>query len=227
MSKFLKNERNIEMKEKDMRISKVKKIDYSLYLVADSSFITLENAEKKITEAIKGGVTIIQLRAKDISGAEFYNMALKIKKIAAYYNVPLIINDRVDIAIAADADGVHTGQEDIPAKEVRKLIGTDKIMGISVSNTAEAEKAEADSADYLGAGAVFPTDTKPDAKYVNIEEFTEIKKRVKIPVVAIGGINSENAEKIFLSGADGIAVVSAILGEKDVKEAAFRLKKLV
>ncbi len=203
--------------------TEIKKIDYSLYLVADSSFITLETAEKKVTEAIEGGVTIVQLRAKDISAAEFYNMALKIKMITGYYNMPLIINDRVDIAIAADADGVHTGQEDLPVKEVRKLIGINKIMGISVSNITEAEKAERDSADYLGAGAMFPTDTKLDAKYVSIEELREIKKKVQIPVVAIGGINAGNAEKIFCAGADGIAVVSAVLGEKNIKEAALKL----
>ena len=211
------------MKGKDMYGTEIKKIDYSLYLVADSSFITLETAEKKVTEAIEGGVTIVQLRAKDISAAEFYNMALKIKMITGYYNMPLIINDRVDIAIAADADGVHTGQEDLPVKEVRKLIGINKIMGISVSNITEAEKAERDSADYLGAGAMFPTDTKLDAKYVSIEELREIKKKVQIPVVAIGGINAGNAEKIFCAGADGIAVVSAVLGEKNIKEAALKL----
>ena len=203
--------------------TEIKKIDYSLYLVADTSFMTLETAEKKVTEAIEGGVTIVQLRAKDISAAEFYNMALKIKMVTGYYNVPLIINDRVDIAIAADADGVHTGQEDLPAGEVRKLIGMNKIMGISVSNTAEAEKAERESADYLGVGAMFPTDTKLDAKYVSLEELGEIKKKVQIPVVAIGGINAENAGQLFCAGADGIAVVSAILGEKNIKEAALKL----
>ena len=203
--------------------TEIKKIDYSLYLVADTSFMTLETAEKKVTEAIEGGVTIVQLRAKDISAAEFYNMALKIKMVTGYYNVPLIINDRVDIAIAADADGVHTGQEDLPAGEVRKLIGMNKIMGISVSNISEAEKAERESADYLGAGAIFPTDTKLDVKYVSLGELGEIKKKVQIPVVAIGGINAENAGQLFGAGADGIAVVSAILGEKNIKEAALKL----
>ena len=203
--------------------TEIKKIDYSLYLVADTSFMTLETAEKKVTEAIEGGVTIVQLRAKNISAAEFYNMALKIKMVTGYYNVPLIINDRVDIAIAADADGVHTGQEDLPAGEVRKLIGMNKIMGISVSNISEAEKAERESADYLGAGAIFPTDTKLDVKYVSLGELGEIKKKVQIPVVAIGGINAENAGQLFGAGADGIAVVSAILGEKNIKEAALKL----
>ena len=212
------------MKGKDVLYgTEIKKIDYSLYLVADSSFITLETAEKKVKEAIEGGVTIVQLRAKDISAAEFYNMALKIKMITGYYNVPLIINDRVDIAMAADADGVHTGQEDLPAGEVRKLIGMNKIMGISVSNTAEAERAERESADYLGTGAMFRTDTKLDAKYVSIEELGEIKRKVQIPVVAIGGINSGNAKQLFCAGADGIAVVSAVLGEKNIKEAALKL----
>ena len=211
------------MKRKDIHGTEIKKIDYSLYLVADSSFITLETAEKKVKEAIEGGVTIVQLRAKDISAAEFYNMALKIKMITGYYNVPLIINDRVDIAMAADADGAHTGQEDLPAGEVRKLIGMNKIMGISVSNTAEAERAERESADYLGTGAMFRTDTKLDAKYVSIEELGEIKRKVQIPVVAIGGINSGNAKQLFCAGADGIAVVSAVLGEKNIKEAALKL----
>ena len=212
------------MKGKDVLYgTEIKKIDYSLYLVADTSFMTLETAEKKVTEAIEGGVTIVQLRAKDITAAEFYNMALKIKMVTGYYNVPLIINDRVDIAMAADADGVHTGQEDLPAGEVRKLIGMNKIMGISVSNTAEAERAERESADYLGTGAMFRTDTKLDAKYVSIEELGEIKRKVQIPVVAIGGINSGNAKQLFCAGADGIAVVSAVLGEKNIKEAALKL----
>ncbi|MCP1224609.1 thiamine phosphate synthase [Sebaldella sp. S0638] len=201
-------------------------VDYSLYLVADSSFITLENAEKSISEAIEGGVTVIQLRAKDISTAEFYNMALKIKMFTDSYNIPLIINDRVDVAMAADTAGVHVGQDDMPAREVRKLIGENKILGVSVSNVKEALEAERNSADYLGAGAMFLTRTKSDAKYVGINELEKIKLKTKIPVVAIGGININNAEEIFKAGADGIAVVSAILGEKDMKEAALKLKKL-
>lgn len=214
------------MEEAMICVPKMKNTDYSLYLVADSNFITLETVEKKVADAIEGGVTTVQLRAKDIPAVEFYNIALKVKKITNIYNIPLIINDRADIAISADADGVHIGQEDLPAKEVRKLIGRDKIMGVSVSNVREAVKAETDSADYLGAGAVFPTDTKSDAKYVSINELVEIQKGVKIPVVAIGGINIKNAGEIYETGAAGIAVVSAILGEKDIKEAALRLKKL-
>ena len=215
------------MKGKNIYRNGIKKIDYSLYLVADSSFLAADTAETKLAEAIEGGVTIVQLRAKDISAAEFYNLALKMKMVTAYYNVPLIINDRVDIAMAVDADGIHTGQEDIPAKEVRKLAGAEKIIGISVSNIAESDKAELDGADYLGAGAMFPTKTKSDAKYVSMKELREIKKRVKIPVVAIGGINSENAEEILSAGVDGIAVVSAILGEEVIKDAALKLGKLI
>ena len=223
MPKFLKGEVKIQMNKENRYKADV---DYSLYLVADSSYITLENAEKSISEAIAGGVTVIQLRAKDISTAEFYNMALKIKIITDSYNIPLIINDRVDVAMAADTAGVHVGQDDMPAGEVRRLIGENKILGVSVSNVKEALGAERDCADYLGAGAMFLTKTKSDAKYVSIRELEEIKVKAGIPVVAIGGININNAEKIFEAGADGIAVVSAILGEKDMKEAALKLKRL-
>jgi thiamine-phosphate pyrophosphorylase len=204
---------------------KIKKIDYSLYLVADSSYINLKTSRKIITEAIQGGVSIVQLRAKDIPAEEFYNMALELKKITGENNIPFIINDRADIAMAVDADGIHVGQEDIPAKAVRELIGNDKILGVSVANLEEAEKAAADGADYLGAGAMFVTETKPDAKQVSIAELEKIKKHIKIPVVAIGGINAGNAEQVLRVKIDGICVISAILAAKDIKKAALELKK--
>lgn len=216
----------MENKNRKADETKTDKIDYSLYLVADSSFISLETLERKIAEAVMGGVSVVQLRAKDISAKEFYNMAVEAKKITRYYGIPLIINDRADIGMAVDAEGIHIGQEDIPAKQVRELIGRGKIMGVSVSNREEAVKAQADGADYLGAGAVFITGTKPDAKLVSIEGLKEIRKSVKIPVVAIGGINKENAEQVLSAGVEGIAVISAVLAAKDIRESALELKKI-
>ncbi len=195
-------------------------IDYTLYLVTDRDVLKGRDLCEAIEQSIKGGVTLVQLREKDISSLDFYNLAVAVKKITDKYNVPLIINDRIDIALAVDAAGVHVGQSDIPANVARKIIGEYKILGISAATLEEAKLAEAEGADYLGIGAVFPTDTKKDARSVSIELLGEIKKSLTVPVVGIGGISQNNAELLKESKIDGIAVVSAILGKEDIEQAA-------
>lgn len=195
-------------------------IDYTLYLVTDRDVLKGRDLSEAIEASIKGGVTLVQLREKDISSLDFYNLAVVVKKITDKYNVPLIINDRIDIALAVDAAGVHVGQSDIPTKVARKIIGEDKILGISAATLDEAKLAEAEGADYLGIGAIFPTDTKKDARSVSIELLGEIKKSLTVPVVGIGGINENNAELLKESKIDGIAVVSAILGKENIEQAA-------
>ncbi|HHW67112.1 MAG TPA: thiamine phosphate synthase [Epulopiscium sp.] len=199
-------------------------VDYKLYLVTDRDILAGRNLESAVEEAIQGGVTLVQLREKDITSLEFYNMALRIKRITSQYNIPLIINDRLDIALAVDAEGVHLGQRDIPCVIARKIIGENKIVGVSASTFEEAKKAEKDGADYIGVGAVFPTSTKQDARDVSVDLLKEIKQSVAIPVVAIGGINEDNVSLLKDTNIDGIAVVSAILGKKDIKSAAFCLR---
>ncbi|SMC27225.1 thiamine-phosphate diphosphorylase [Clostridium acidisoli DSM 12555] len=202
------------------------KIDYSLYLVTDRSFLGGKSIEEAVEEAIKGGVTLVQVREKDASSREFYEVALKVKKVTDKYKVPLIIDDRLDIAQAVDASGVHLGQSDLPLKLARNILGKDKIIGISVGNVAEAKEAEADGADYVGIGTIFFTGTKKDIKTpIGIEGLTEIVENIKIPSVAIGGINQENTKAVLKSGTNGVAVISAILGKKDIRGAAEEFRK--
>lgn len=195
------------------------KANYKLYLVTDRDVLAGRNLFKSVEDAILGGATLIQLREKDVSTLKFYNIALEMKKVTDKYNIPLIINDRLDIALAADAAGLHIGQDDMPLKTARKILGNEKIIGVSVSNAEEALKAQNDGADYVGAGAVFPTSTKKDAYSVTLKELKRIKESIKIPVVAIGGINKDNVKSVMQAGADGAAIISAILKEKDIKSA--------
>ena len=201
-------------------------IDYSVYLVTDRRNKTDEEFLNIIEEAIKGGTTIVQLREKTASTKEFYDLALKVKEITSKYGVPLLINDRIDIALAVDSEGVHIGQDDMPADIAREIIGEDKILGVSASTVEEAKKAEIDSADYIGSGAVFPTATKDDADSVSKEELKKIIDSIDIPVVAIGGITVENAHTLKGSGIAGFSVVSAIMSAEDPKEASGKLKKI-
>jgi thiamine-phosphate pyrophosphorylase len=201
-------------------------IDYSVYLVTDRRNKTDEEFLNIIEEAIKGGTTIVQLREKTASTKEFYDLALRVKEITSRYDVPLLINDRIDIALAVDSEGVHIGQDDMPADIAREIIGDDKILGVSASTVEEAKKAEIDSADYIGSGAVFPTATKDDADSVSKEELTEIVDSIDIPVVAIGGITVENAHTLKGSGIAGFSVVSAIMSAEDPKEASEKLKEI-
>ena len=197
-------------------------IDLSLYLVTDNS-----EDEKKflktIEEAINGGVSVVQIREKTADTLEFYNLALKVKEITTKYNVPLIINDRVDIALAIDADGVHVGQSDMPCDVTRKLIGENKILGVSAATIDEAKKAEKDGADYIGTGAVFPTSTKDDAPNITKKDLKDIVDSINIPVVAIGGITIENANELKNTGISGLSVVSAIMSADNPKKASEKL----
>ncbi|WP_034849005.1 thiamine phosphate synthase [Clostridium hydrogeniformans] len=198
-----------------------------LYLVTDSDMLKGRDFYKVIEDSIKGGVTMIQLREKDALGKEFLEKAYNLRKLTKKYNIPLIINDRVDIALLVDADGVHVGQKDIPAKEVRRLIGKDKILGVSARTIEEAMRAKEDGADYLGVGAIFSTTTKLDAKNVKKEEVKKIKEDVGLPMVGIGGLNLGNIQKTFNYGLDGYAVISAILGAEDVYSECIKWNKAI
>lgn len=202
-------------------------LDVSLYLVTDRDLIKNRSMEEAIEEAIQGGASIVQLREKDCSSLDFYNVAIEVKKVTDKYNVPLIINDRIDIALAVDAAGVHLGQGDLPCKKAREIMPKGKIIGVSAHNLEEALKAQKYGADYLGCGAVFSTSTKKDVTNLEISELAKIKKNVNLPMVAIGGINENNIEKLYGTGIDGVAVVSAIIGKEDIKGAAEILKEKV
>ncbi len=199
--------------------------DYSLYLVTDSDLCPGAELPAVIQGAIEGGVTVVQVREKDASTRAFYQTALQIKKITDAYHVPLIINDRLDIAQAIDADGLHIGQSDLPAPIARKILGKDKLLGISVGSLAEAEEAVRAGADYLGVGTVFPTSTKDDAELITADEIKQIRKSIQLPLVAIGGIKANKLTELKPFAFDGIAVVSAIIGQPDPKAAALALKK--
>lgn len=202
-------------------------INYGTYLVTDTDMCPREKLASVVTEAIKGGVTIVQLREKEISTRDFYNEALEVKKICAEYNLPLIINDRLDIALAVDADGIHVGQSDMPIDVIRRILGDDKLIGLSAGNVEEALEAVKMGADYLGVGAVFHTDTKKDAVDVGINMLKSVRDSVDIPMVGIGGINLDNIDKIYGLGIDGVAVVSCIMASDDPYKAAYTLSEKV
>lgn len=197
-------------------------IDLSLYLVTDNSD-DVEKFLNTIEEAIKGGTTVVQIREKTADTLDFYNLALKVQEITKKYDVPLIINDRVDVAMAIDADGVHVGQSDMPCDVTRKLIGADKILGVSAATIDEAKKAQKDGADYIGTGTVFPTQTKDDAPKITKNELKEIVESIDIPVVAIGGITLENAHELNDTGIAGLSVVSAIMSSDNPKKSSEEL----
>ena len=189
-------------------------IDYSLLLVTDHC----ENAAtfcSTIESAVQSGATMVQLREKTAGSRDFYELALQVMQITQRYKLPLIINDRLDIALAVGADGVHVGQEDLPVAVVRRLLGPDKIVGATAATVADALRAEAEGADYIGSGAVFPTATKPGKPVLPLTVLTQIKQAVKLPVVAIGGITASNLVELKSTGVDGIAVVSAIMNSDD------------
>ena len=202
------------------------KVDYSLYVCTDRDLMSSPTIEESVTLALKGGAGVIQLREKDISGRKFYEEALSLLSITKRYGVPLLINDRVDIALAVDADGVHVGQSDIPAKVVRHMIGDGKILGVSASNLEEAVRAENDGADYIGLGAVIPTGTKDDAEIVKFDEIRKIRDKVRIPIVIIGGLNENTIGRFKGMDLDGIAVVSAVVASKDPEKSGRDLKEL-
>lgn len=200
--------------------------DYTLYLVTDRQLMSCDSLTEAVEQAILGGCTMIQLREKELSSLEFYNQAVAVKQVTDKYHIPLIINDRIDIAMAVQATGVHIGQHDLPAATVRKVIGENMLLGVSASSIAEAIQAQQDGADYLGVGAMFPTGTKTDAESVSMEELQKIRTAVSLPIVVIGGINKGNAGRFKPMGIDGLAVVSAIIAQSDIKAAAAELKDL-
>lgn len=187
-----------------------------LYLVTDSDILKGRDFYKVIEDSMKAGVTMVQLREKDADGKEFLQKAIKLRELTRKYDVSFIINDRVDIAMLCDADGVHVGQSDIDAVSVRKLMGEDKIIGVSARSVEEAKKAKEDGANYLGIGAMFSTSTKLDAKDVSFNTLDNIINKVDLPFVLIGGINLDNVCELKKFNPDGYALVSGILGAEDI-----------
>jgi len=197
-----------------------------VYAVTDRTWLNGQTLEEQVEKAIKGGATFLQLREKKLCYDDFLKQAIALKKITDKYNIPFVINDNVDIAIAVDADGIHVGQKDMEAGKVRQKLGQNKIIGVSVQTVEQAILAQKQGADYLGVGAVFSTSTKLDASEVSFETLQKICNAVSIPVVAIGGISQSNILQLKGSGIDGVAVVSAIFAQKDITQATKELVAL-
>jgi len=196
-----------------------------LYAITDRHWLGDRSLNEVVRESLEGGVTFLQIREKDLDEEHFYEEAVELQAMAREYGVPFVVNDNVDIALKMDADGVHVGQSDMEAGNVRAMIGPDKILGVSAQTVEQAVLAEKRGADYLGVGAVFPTGSKDDADDVSHETLKAICKAVSIPVVAIGGITLENTPELKGSGICGIAVISAIYAKDDIRQAAASLKK--
>ena len=205
---------------------KCDKKDLLLYAVTDRHWLNGRTLYSQVEEALKGGATFIQLREKELDEEHFLEEAKEIKELCRCYQVPFVINDNVEIALAVDADGVHVGQSDMEAGDVRAKLGPDKIIGVSAQTVEQAVMAEQNGADYLGVGAVFPTGSKADALEVRHDTLKAICKAVKIPVIAIGGISKENILELSGSGICGIAVISAIFAKDDIEEATRELRGL-
>ena len=196
-----------------------------LYAVTDRSWVGIQTLLEQIESSLLGGTTLVQLREKDLSDCEFIQEAISVKRLCERFGVPLLINDNVNVALRSGADGVHLGQDDLPLQEARKMLGPNKIIGISTHTVEEAMEAEQGGADYVGVGSVFATQTKLDANVLSIDYIREICQAVTIPVVAIGGIKEENMDVLRNTGVAGIAVVSAIFGQPDIEIATLRLKE--
>ena len=205
---------------------KCAKEDLLLYAVTDRHWLNGRTLYEVVKESLDGGVTFLQLREKTLDEAHFLEEAKELQKLCKEYKVPFIINDNVDIAVAMNADGVHVGQSDMEAGDVRAKLGPDKIIGVSAQTVEQALLAQERGADYLGVGAVFHTDSKADAADISHETLKAITEAVDIPVIAIGGISKENVSELSGTGICGIAVISAIFAEKDIKNATKKLKKL-
>ena len=205
---------------------KAGKNNLKLYAVTDRKWLNGESLADQVEKAAMAGVTMVQLREKEISFDEYVELAIEIAAVAHRYNVPLIINDNVEVAIASGADGVHVGQSDMQAVNARKMIGPDKILGVSAETVESALEAERCGADYIGAGALFPTSTKEDAKKISLRDLKRICDSVSIPVVAIGGITENNIMDLTDSGVAGVALVSAIFAQKDINASVLRLLSL-
>lgn len=198
-----------------------------LYAVTDRHWLDGETLYEQVKKALDGGATFVQLREKDLDREDFLAEAIDLQKLCKSYGVPFVINDEVSIAKDIDTDGVHVGQSDMEAMDVRRLLGPDKILGVSAQTVEQAKLAEAHGADYLGVGAVFTTGSKDDAEDVSHETLMAICEAVSIPVIAIGGITRDNVKELSGSGICGIAVISAIFAQKDIVKATAELKERV
>jgi thiamine-phosphate pyrophosphorylase len=207
---------------------KLQNVDYSLYLVTDRELARGRSTLEIITAAVQGGATVVQLREKDCSTREFIEQALAVRDFLKAHRVPLIINDRVDVAQAVEADGVHLGQTDMPLEMAKKILGDAMIIGISAESLEDAIQAEKGGADYLGVSPIYATPTKTDtAPPLGLEGLQTIRRAVKLPLVGIGGLNQDNSADVIRYGADGVAVVSAIVAADDPKAAARELKRII
>lgn len=198
-----------------------------LYAVTDRGWIGNRSMSEEVEKSLKAGVTCLQIREKNISDEEYLSRSIELRKICNKYNVPFIVDDNVEIALASGADGVHVGQKDLLNRNIRAMIGSDKILGISANSVELAIAAEKAGADYIGVGSIQLSPTKGESKVLSLEYVQEICSSVSIPVVAIGGVNEQNIPKLKGTGVAGVAVISAIFGKDDVAEATYKLKKIV
>jgi thiamine-phosphate pyrophosphorylase len=203
---------------------KLRKFDSSLYFITDSTGLTEEEFLSRTEAALRGGITLLQLREKDKSTGQYMDLAQKVHRLTRKYNVPLIIDDRVDVALAVDAEGVHVGQSDMPVAAARKLLGADKIIGATAKTVPQALEAYGQGADYLGVGAIYPTTTKVRTVLTSTDTLRDICNAVPIPVNAIGGLNRDNIHVLTGIPIAGICVVSAIMKAEDPRQAAEELK---
>ncbi len=204
-----------------------RRTDYSLYICTDSGLMSSPTVEESVEAVLRGGATVIQLREKNASSRELYELALRVKAVTDRYGVPLIIDDRLDVALAVDAAGVHLGQSDLPCTAARRLLGEDKIVGITAPTVELAKQAKAEGADYIGVGAMFVTSTKTDAKPNTRENLAAIRAAVDIPIVIIGGVKRSNVLTFAGMGIDGAAVISDIIADPDPESAAREMKAVL
>ncbi|HBQ26498.1 MAG TPA: thiamine phosphate synthase [Syntrophomonas sp.] len=199
--------------------------DFLLYPILDTAYVPISQVETRLEEVIQGGASIIQLRDKTGTSRKLHELALKCREVTARFHIPLIINDRLDIAQAVKADGVHLGQDDLPVRAARKILGPHKIIGVSVINLEEARQGYEDGADYVSISPVFPTVSKSNTREpAGMEVLRQVKAALPIPVIAIGGIKEENLGQVFATGCDGVAVISAIFAQQNVRKATLRLR---
>ncbi len=205
----------------------MKNMKLSLYVITDENLLKNRNLSEAIEQAILGGADVIQYRAKNKSSREMYQEATIIKKVCDKYNKPFIVNDRVDIALSVNADGVHVGQDDLDVEVVRRLIGFDKIVGLSTKTLKQVKEANSLPVDYIGFGSIFPTETKENVKLAGLEELKKVLKISVQPVVAIGGINEKNLQSVLDTGCENVAVVSAVFKNKNIQQNTKRLKEII
>ena len=197
-----------------------------LYLVTDSAWVGELSLAEQVEQSLIGGASFVQIREKNLDFDSFVKKAIKIKKVTDKYKIPFVVNDNIEVALKVDADGVHVGQSDLTAKNCRKILGNDKILGVSAQTVVQALNAQENGADYIGVGAVFSTNTKGDASELDFETIKNICNAVSIPVVLIGGINENNINELNGIKADGIAVISAILASNNIKKTSEKLLDL-